>query len=83
MGCSASGEGMIMVDDENSGLYSGHAYGIMHYFKILDNQMRNERKSHRILMLRNPWGFGEWKLKWSDDSDEVDRFLPIINKYFD
>ena len=36
MGCSAEGEteGFIYIDDENTGIMSGHAYSIIDVFEI-------------------------------------------------
>jgi calpain, invertebrate len=48
-----------------SGIMAGHAYGIIDVFEIPDQEMRNIRKTHRILRVRNPYGHGEWTGKWS------------------
>ncbi|PQE06950.1 Calpain family cysteine protease protein [Rutstroemia sp. NJR-2017a WRK4] len=43
------------------GIYEGHAYSILRAVEI-DGQ--------RLVLLRNPWGEGEWKGAWSDGSKE-------------
>jgi hypothetical protein len=44
------------------GLVTGHAYSILRveYLEISDSE------TERFIKLRNPWGSGEWKGKWSD-----------------
>jgi hypothetical protein len=71
MGCSAEGEteANILVNGEDSGIMSGHAYGIMDVFELKDDNSENYHKSHRLVRIRNPWGYGEWKLKWSENPD--------------
>ena len=37
-------------------------------------------------MCRNPWGYGEWQLKWSENPDYTDKvksYEEEIKKYFD
>ena len=41
---------------DRKGIYEGHAYSIMRAVEI-DGQ--------RLLLLKNPWGKGEWKGPWS------------------
>ncbi|CAD8122270.1 unnamed protein product [Paramecium sonneborni] len=79
MGCSAHGTGQVLLNGEETGLYKGHAYSILHYFQLKDDQSR----IHKLIMLRNPWGFGEWKLKWSDYSIQMSENLDSIKSYFD
>lgn len=43
------------------GLYPGHAYSILRAAEI---------RGKRFLMLRNPWGKGEYTGPWSDGSKE-------------
>jgi hypothetical protein len=74
MGCSIAGatEGHIKDEDGRPvGILSGHAYGIIDIFELPDPDMENERKTHRLLRVRNPWGTLEWNGKWSDNSEEV------------
>ena len=73
MGCSAEGETetYIEIKGEDSGIMSGHAYGIIDVFEIPDDKCLNYHKSHRLLKVRNPWGYGEWKLKWSENPDNI------------
>lgn len=46
---------------ERSGIVELHAYSIMSAV---------EMDGHRLLLLKNPWGKGEWKGAWSDGSKE-------------
>lgn len=43
------------------GLFPSHAYSIL---KAADY------KGKRFVLIRNPWGKGEWTGKWSDGSSE-------------
>jgi hypothetical protein len=75
MGCSRSstvGEKEYLLDGERTGIFMGHAYGIMDVFEIPDPEMINPRKTHRLIRVRNPHGKGEWRGKWSDRSDEIE-----------
>jgi len=89
MGCSAEGgtEAFIKINGEDSGVMSGHAYGVIDVFEIADPNCKNYHKSHRFLKIRNPWGYGEWKLKWSENPDYADKYLeklfPQIEAYYD
>ncbi len=29
----------------------------------------NSHNNHRMLRLRNPWGYGEWTMKWSEKGE--------------
>ena len=49
---------------------SGHAYSLNDVFAI-PNSNNAKRQHSRLLRVRNPWGRGEWKLKWSDFSDQI------------
>lgn len=83
MGCSVTGgtEKSIRIDGVDTGIMSGHAYSLNDVFEIENLEREEERKSHRLLRIRNPWGRGEWKGKWSDDSEEIDKFEDKLNEY--
>ena len=84
MGCSSETDEAGYIDHyisgQDTGLMGGHAYSIIDVLEldILPNPKKKRKEGgyakHRILKLRNPWGQGEWKLKWSEgvteDSDE-------------
>ncbi|TAQ87822.1 hypothetical protein B7494_g3844 [Chlorociboria aeruginascens] len=57
-GCAA---GIFYGRGYRKGIYEGHAYSIMKAVEI-DGQ--------RLVLLRNPWGEGEWTGPWSDGSKE-------------
>lgn len=87
MGCSAEGgtEAYIQINGEDTGVMSGHAYGVIDVFELPDPNCKNYHKSHRLLKIRNPWGYGEWKMKWSENPDYVERlekFYPQIDAYY-
>ena len=88
MGCSADGgtESNIVVDEEDTGLKSGHAYAIINIIELPCQECENYHKSHRLLRVRNPWGYGEWQLKWSERGDEKEKLkkhMDQITKYFE
>ncbi|KAG8982737.1 hypothetical protein FRB90_006589, partial [Tulasnella sp. 427] len=56
--CGTSGAG---EDINSDGLVSGHAYALL---KAVEHEGR------RFLVIRNPWGTGEWTGRWSDGSKE-------------
>ena len=78
-------EGFIFTGDENTGIMSGHAYSVIdvfqlpYYTKTQDEKQEKYKAEgrdiskirgfHRMLRIRNPWGYGQWKLKWSEDPD--------------
>lgn len=77
MGCSAEGEteGFIFKEGENTGVLSGHAYSLLDVIELpfLKEEAATKTKNrgfHRLLRIRNPWGHGEWKFKWSDIADD-------------
>jgi len=76
MGCSVTGgtEKSIRIDGCDTGIISGHAYSLNDIFELDDPEMEKERKTHRLLRIRNPWGRSEWKGKWSDQSEEIEDF---------
>jgi hypothetical protein len=47
---------------EESGLLGGHAYAVL--------EAKKTSSGIRLIRIRNPWGHGEWKLKWSDDDKQ-------------
>jgi hypothetical protein len=44
---------------ERKGIYEGHAYSVMRAV---------EMDGERLLLLKNPWGKGEWTGAWSMSS---------------
>jgi hypothetical protein len=46
---------------ERKGIVENHAYSVMRAV---------EMGGHRLVLLKNPWGRGEWKGAWSDGSKE-------------
>ena len=85
MGCSKSnkGEQEIMINGFRTGIVAGHAYGIMDAFELPNPEKPGPRKTHRLLRIRNPWGWKEWNGKWGDKSDEIQEHGDMINKYVD
>lgn len=57
---------------------TGHAYGLVDVFELKDDEIN---KVHRMLRVRNPWGKMEWKGKWSDNSDEIEKYKPLLDQY--
>ncbi|NXU64442.1 CAN13 protein, partial [Horornis vulcanius] len=70
MGCSTSGQSRRNIELRN-GIVQGHAYTITGAVKI---PYKNGWK--HIIRIWNPWGHGEWKGPWSDDSPQWDRVDP-------
>ena len=75
MGCSRSGgtEHSLAIDGEPTGIFTGHAYGLNKVVEFADENMENPRKTHRLLLVRNPWGESEWQLKWGSDTEQMDK----------
>ncbi|KAI9738825.1 MAG: hypothetical protein M1834_008332 [Cirrosporium novae-zelandiae] len=62
------------VTDQRKGIHEMHTYSIIE---------AKEVKGERLLKLRNPWGRGEWKGKWSDGSEEwTAEWIQILNHKF-
>lgn len=91
MGCSVTAqEGAIeseyYIDDEKSGIVCGHAYAITNVLEMPDEEMQNDRRTHRLLLIRNPWGSKEWQFDWSgSEFDEKmekhkDKIINMINE---
>lgn len=57
-GCAT---GLFRGWGERKGIQERHAYSIMRAVEIDD---------HRLLLLKNPWGKGEWTGPWSDGSSQ-------------
>ena len=63
---------------EKIGLAGNHAYSLLgvyelsfengEYQVLTPEESGEGMKIYRLVKLRNPWGKGEWKGKWSDDS---------------
>lgn len=83
LGCSIKGygkTGQLVIDKVPTGLILNHAYGINDVFELTDPW--NKSKNVRLLRLRNPWGHSEWLGAWSDDSAEMKKYGPIIQKTY-
>ncbi|XP_076190827.1 calpain-13 isoform X5 [Aptenodytes patagonicus] len=70
MGCSTSGQLRRNIELRN-GIVQGHAYTVTGIAKV---RYRNDWK--HIIRIWNPWGHGEWKGPWSDDSPQWDHVEP-------
>jgi hypothetical protein len=71
--CSLSG-----VDDERSFSTALRVHGLMtsHAYTVLRALEFNGKK---FVVVRNPWGNGEWKGRWSDGSKEwTAEWLPLL-----
>ena len=55
--CSNSGTN----DQDVQGIVLGHAYTVISTYEV---------EGEKLLKMRNPWGHGEWKGDWSDESDK-------------
>jgi hypothetical protein len=85
MGCSIKGNGkegaQINDDGKPTGLILNHAYSLLMIF-----EMENDKKPDepiRLIVLRNPWGHGEWEGAWSGDSDELKAHTVELEDYID
>ncbi|NXT21107.1 CAN13 protein, partial [Syrrhaptes paradoxus] len=70
MGCSTSSQLRRYVELRN-GIIQGHAYTVTGAEKI---PYKNGMKY--IIRIWNPWGHGEWKGPWSDNSSQWDHVEP-------
>jgi len=66
-----NGEQML----EQEGLYAGHAYSVIQAVNV-----REGDNKFRLMEIRNPWGKGEWKGAWSDNSDMWKKHPSIANE---
>jgi hypothetical protein len=53
--------GGIETNVGDTGLLAGHAYAILSCVEV---------NGHKLIKIRNPWSYGEWKGAWSDDAPE-------------
>ena len=73
MGCSVKGNGKsgeLILDGHPTGLMLNHAYSLLHVWEV---------SNQRVVVLRNPWGQGEWKGAWSDGSKEYLKYQDQID----
>ncbi|XP_050828369.1 calpain-13 [Serinus canaria] len=70
MGCSTSGQSSRNIELRN-GIVQGHAYTVTGAVKI-----PYKKGWKHIIRIWNPWGHGEWKGPWSDNSPHWDRVEP-------
>lgn len=41
----------------------------------------DKKKPLRLLVLRNPWGKGEWTGAWGSGSPELAKYTPLLEQY--
>ncbi|XP_032845258.2 calpain-13 isoform X2 [Tyto alba] len=70
MGCTTSGPMKRNIEVRN-GIVQGHAYTVTGAVKI-----RYKNGWKHIIRIWNPWGHGEWKGPWSDNSPQWDHVQP-------
>lgn len=80
-------EGYINFEDQNTGLLSGHAYSIIDVIELdyLEDEKplkKNKHGCHRLLRIRNPWGYGEWKLKCKKKKKKIENIKSLIEFKF-
>uniref|UniRef100_A0A8B9TSZ4 Calpain 13 n=2 Tax=Anas platyrhynchos TaxID=8839 RepID=A0A8B9TSZ4_ANAPL len=73
MGCSTSGQ--MRNTELRNGIVQGHAYTVTGAVKI-----RYKNGWEHIIRIWNPWGRGEWKGPWSDNSPEWNYVEPQIKE---
>ncbi|KGL86258.1 Calpain-13, partial [Charadrius vociferus] len=76
MGCSTSGQLRRNIELRN-GIVQGHAYTVTGAAKI-----RYKNGWKHIIRIWNPWGHGEWKGPWSDDSPQWDHVEPQSREHY-
>ena len=54
------------MDVETIGLVKNHAYTVMNTAEVVVDEV--SEKKVKLCLLRNPWGYKEWKGDWSDGS---------------
>lgn len=77
MGCAKKGaetDKRVEVELDN-GIIQGHAYGITKIFTL------KESANEQLMIIRNPWGRGEWKGDWSDFSDQMSDKQEMLENY--
>lgn len=71
-GCSLEGDNERSTETANRvhGLITGHAYTVLY---------AKEYNGKKFVVVRNPWGTGEWKGRWSDGAKEwTTEWLPVL-----
>jgi hypothetical protein len=82
MGCSIKGngkEGAQVVDGQPTGLILNHAYSILCVLELDDS--KDSSKHHRLIILRNPWGKGEWEGAWGSGSKEMKKYTEELEEF--
>lgn len=70
---SSSRTGHTSRDMKNVGLVDAHAYSLLEVAEVPHGAGRE-----KLLKIRNPWGFLEWKGAWSDGDEE--RWTPELKQ---
>ena len=72
---------------EETGLVARHIYSLLRCFDVPEDLITIEDHGHELVKVRNPWGHGEWKGKWSDTDpiwsqipQEVKKALKFTNE---
>jgi len=84
MGCSIDAkvvESEVVYQNQKCGILAGHAYSILDAFEIPKLNGQKDRKTSRLLRIKNPWGFKEWNGKWNDESEELENNRHHVQKY--
>ncbi|GAB1606534.1 calpain-11-like [Argonauta hians] len=71
-------EGQIYEKETKEGLFTNHAYAVTNIATV-----SQKGKNQNLIRLRNPWGKGEWKGKWSDGSAEWETVAAKERKRFE